>query len=85
MNFSEALTELKNGKKLHRVGWNGRGLFVQVQRPTTKDSKFQNPFLTIDAKALGGELNPWVPSVTDLFADDWQVLETVKDQEKGEQ
>ena len=31
MNFGQALEELKQGKKLQREGWNGKGLFVVFQ------------------------------------------------------
>lgn len=73
-DFSEAFTHAKNGEKVARQGWNGKGLFVQAQFPD-EHSKMGNPYLYIDAKALGGELNPWVPSQTDLFADDWFVVD----------
>lgn len=70
MNFSDALESLKKGSRLFRDGWNGKGLFVQAQFPD-ENSKMGNPYLYIDATALGGERNPWVPSQTDLFAEDW--------------
>ena len=73
MNFSEALEALKKGSKVYRDGWNGKGLFVKAQFPD-ENSKMGNPYLYIDAKALGGECNPWVPSQTDLFAEDWHRL-----------
>lgn len=72
MTFSEAFIQLKDGEKLTRDGWNGKGLFVQAQFPD-EHSKMGNPYLFIDATALGGTLNPWVPSQTDLFATDWMV------------
>lgn len=73
MNFGIALQAMKEGKKLTRAGWNGKGLFVMAQFPD-EHSKMGNPYLYIDAKALGGELNPWVPSQTDLFAEDWSEI-----------
>ena len=69
-NFSNAFDKLCDGKKLSRRGWNGKGLFVSAQFPD-ENSKMGNPYLYIDASALGGKLNPWVPSQTDLFAQDW--------------
>lgn len=72
MSFSEVLTQLKakdqNG--FSRKGWNGEGLFIRAQFPD-ENSKMGNPYLYIDATALGGTLTPWVPSTGDLFADDW--------------
>jgi hypothetical protein len=73
INFSDALQAAKEGQSISREGWNGKGLFVMAQRPD-EHSKMGNPYLYIDAKALGGERNPWVPSQTDLFAEDWVVL-----------
>lgn len=73
MNFSEALIGLKFEQRLTRRGWNGRGLFVKAQFPD-ENSKMGNPYLYIDATAMGGKCNPWVPSQTDLFAEDWEVV-----------
>jgi len=74
MNFSEAFLEAKKGERITRSGWNGKGLFVTAQFPD-EHSKMGNPYLYIDATALGGKLNPWVPSQTDLFAEDWSIAE----------
>ena len=35
MNFGEAIVALKEGKKVQRTGWNGKGLFVFRQVPAT--------------------------------------------------
>jgi hypothetical protein len=79
MDFSSALDQARRNKAtITRRGWNGKGLFVQAQFPD-EHSKMGNPYLYIDAKALGGERNPWVPSQTDLFADDWEVVEPKND------
>lgn len=72
MDFAEAFTNVKNGACITREGWNGKGLKVLAQFPD-EHSKMGNPYLYIDAKALGGERNPWVPSQTDLFATDWRL------------
>jgi len=74
MEFESALTQAKAGKMVARDGWNGKGLFVMAQFPD-ENSKMGNPYLYIDATALGGERNPWVPSQTDLFASDWRTVE----------
>jgi hypothetical protein len=74
MDFGLAFRAAANGKKVSRKGWNGKGLYVAAQFPD-ENSKMGNPYLYIDASALGGTLNPWVPSQTDLFAGDWFVVE----------
>jgi hypothetical protein len=78
MNFSDALNAAREGKLVTRKGWNGKGLQVAAQFPD-EHSKMGNPYLYIDATALGGTLNPWVPSQTDLFADDWETVEPQED------
>nr|DAK36836.1 MAG TPA: Protein of unknown function (DUF2829) [Caudoviricetes sp.] len=30
MNFGQAIEALKNGKKVARVGWNGKGMFIYM-------------------------------------------------------
>ena len=33
MDFGKALEALKAGKKVARRGWNGRGIYIEMQRP----------------------------------------------------
>jgi hypothetical protein len=73
ITFGTALAFLKDGKKMTRRGWNGKGLFVEAQFPD-EHSKMGNPYLFINATALGGKLTPWVPSQTDLFGEDWEIV-----------
>lgn len=35
MNFGQAVEALKQGKRVQRTGWNGKGLFVFMQVPST--------------------------------------------------
>mgnify|MGYP001278525649 CR=1 FL=1 len=35
MNFGQAIEALKEGKRVQRTGWNGKGLFVFMQVPST--------------------------------------------------
>jgi len=37
MNFGEAIIALKEGKRVSREGWNGKGLFVFQQVPSSVD------------------------------------------------
>jgi hypothetical protein len=74
LSFPEAFNRALVGDKIQREGWNGNGLFVEVQNPDD-NSKMGVPYLFIDAHALGGKRAPWVPSQTDLFATDWRVVE----------
>ena len=79
MDFSEALKELKAGKKVCRSGWNGRGIYLELQRPD-KYSKMTQPYIYIVTTGLVSDnpdaprgVVPWVASQTDLMATDWMV------------
>lgn len=80
MDFSEALIELKKGKKLLRKGWNGAGIFIELQTPTEL-SKMTLPYLFINTEPLKSENDeavrgkvPWLASQTDILCDDWEIL-----------
>lgn len=80
-SFSWALMILKEGTKIQRKGWNGKGLWVACEKIYTHtdiqiqdvNSTFSHPILVI--KNVNGQFATWVPSITDLFADDWEVIE----------
>jgi hypothetical protein len=77
MSFSEALRALKHGKKLARVGWNGKGLWLELQRPDAH-SKMTLPYIFMsypdDAANTPGARVPWLASQTDMLAEDWLVV-----------
>ena len=77
LTFSDALHMLKLGKKVARTGWNGSGLWLEVQRPDTH-SKMTLPYIFISypdtAKTTPGARCPWLASQTDLMAEDWVVV-----------
>lgn len=67
-NFEAALGRLKVGLKVARIGWNGKGQFLQLQTPDV-NSKMRKPYIYIHP--VDGQLVPWVASQTDLLAEDW--------------
>lgn len=76
LDFGVALDALKHGYKVARKGWNGKGMYVFTVelRINEMSLKFlDNKGLVI--KTPKGELNNWVPSITDLFAEDWEIVE----------
>ena len=72
LTFSSALFEMKEGNKLARMGWNGKGMYIELQTPT-KDSKMTLPYIFM--KTAQGDLVPWLASQTDLLAEDWVIVE----------
>ena len=73
MDFGEALHLLKEGKKLAREGWNGKGMFIVFVRSKVINLneylvKFNQHFVI---KNVDGSVSTWVPSVNDCLAEDW--------------
>ena len=78
MDFSDALRKVKAGSKIARKGWNGKGMWVAcepvINKITNHDvtAKISHPLLLI--KNANGTFATWIPSITDIFAEDWEVL-----------
>ena len=70
-SFSKALEKLKDGSKIARLGWNGKGLWVEIQRPTSQ-SKMTMPYLFLNYP--NGAKVPWAASQTDILAEDWIIV-----------
>ena len=68
-NFGSALEYLRQGRRMQRKGWNGKGMFVELQVPD-EHSKMTLPYIYMYT-ACGNRV-PWLASQTDLLAEDWQ-------------
>lgn len=68
VNFSKALELLHCGYKVSRVGWNGKGMWIAIQRPDMQ-SKMTLPYIYM--KTADNQLVPWLASQTDILANDW--------------
>ena len=85
MTFGMAIEMLKKGFKVARKGWNGKGMFLflvhgstfKVSRPPLlgiyEEGTEINYHSHIDMKTATGEIVPWVPSQTDVLAEDWTI------------
>lgn len=84
MDFSDALKLIKQGHRLRRAGWNGKGMFVFLV-PGSVFRVNREPLLSIlgegtevqhhghvDMRTATGEIVPWSCSQTDLLATDWE-------------
>ena len=67
-DFGEALKMLKEGKRMCRKGWNGKGMYIEVQFPN-ENSKMTQPYIFI--KTADDNKIPWVVSQADVFAEDY--------------
>jgi hypothetical protein len=84
MNFGQALEALKNGEKVQRAGWNGKGMFLFlvpgsrfiVNRPPLLGIYPEGTEITyhshVDMKTAQGYVVPWLCSQADMLADDWE-------------
>lgn len=66
-----AIEMMRDGRKVTRDGWNGKGQFLQLQVPD-ENSKMTLPYIYINT--VDGNLVPWLASQTDILADDWQTV-----------
>lgn len=86
MNFGEALAAIKAGKRVARVGWNGKGMFLFLV-PGSTFTVNREPLLSImgegtqvqyhahiDMKTAQGYVVPWLASQADLLSEDWEVV-----------
>lgn len=79
MDFGDVIRGLKAdpAKRFARKGWNGRGIFIQLQVPD-EHSRMTHPYFFMDTTGLQSDnpyaprdLVPWFASQTDILADDW--------------
>jgi hypothetical protein len=75
MNFGEALALLKAGHRVCRAGWNGKGMWLALQRPDSH-SKMSLPYVYMEypdghPAYPNGSRVPWLASQTDLLSEDW--------------
>lgn len=81
MSFGLAIEAAKQGKKIARAGWNGKGIYLELQVPD-EHSKMTLPYIYIVTSGLITDnpdapkgVCPWLASQTDMLADDWFIVE----------
>lgn len=84
LDFSEALSALKIGVKVRRIGWNGKGMFLVLfdnwQGRTLLPANLPEDWSGECAPFIGmytadKKLVPWLASQTDLLASDWEAVQ----------
>ena len=97
MSFGEALHALKAGHRVARSGWNGKNMFIYLNKGSVDDSSLGEHSLLIEGvqqelfeygdkgtvtrlpninmrSASGSTVTGWLPSTTDMLAEDWTIL-----------
>jgi len=70
MNFGDAISALKEGTRVSRTGWNGNGMWLELQRPDAH-SRMTLPYIYM--KTAQDDCVPWLASQTDMLAEDWEI------------
>lgn len=79
-NFGKALEQLKEGKKLCRDGWNGKGQYIELATAISYKNA-SGEIINCNHDAIGnkaiafvgtsGVQMGWLASQSDMLADDW--------------
>lgn len=74
--FDVALHLLKSGRSVSREGWNVKGMWIrintqsQLERPDAPNILETHPPY-IEMRTAQNTMVPWVPTQTDMLAEDW--------------
>ena len=83
MSFGLAIEALKQGKRVARAGWNGKGMWLamiqraswQVDPAVNGTGNYSlNALPWIGMKTADEGFVPWLASQTDMLADDWAIV-----------
>ncbi len=83
MSFGKAIELLKEGKKLQREGWNGKGQYIElatnISYINSNKEEINVNHESIGNKAIAfigtsGVQLGWLASQSDMLADDWKVV-----------
>jgi hypothetical protein len=83
MNFGQALEALKEGKKVQRNGWNGKGQYIELATNISYVNA-GNEIVNCEHEAIGnkaiafvgtsGVQMGWLASQADMLAEDWRIV-----------
>lgn len=82
VDFGSAIFALKQGKKVARSGWNGKGMWLSYVNPyhnnqftLIEKEGAEGTFLPyIGMKTVDNKYVPWLASQTDVLAEDWVII-----------
>lgn len=77
-DFGLAINFLKEGHKVARQGWNGKGMWlklIEADDYSTFDTGVKDKLPWIAMKTADNKIVPWLASQTDVLAEDWVIIE----------
>ena len=69
LDFGDAMRRVLDGGKVRRSGWNGKGMYLKLQNVTVGNNAEAVYICMFTAQQT---LVPWLASVTDMVAQDWE-------------
>ena len=72
MKFEEILGQVKEGRIVTNLNWNGKNMWIRLQRVDAM-SMINNDYIVMENDEC--LCIPWLPSVLDLFSSGWVVIE----------
>ena len=83
MDFGEALHLLKEGKKLAREGWNGKGQYIELATNISYVNS-KGEVVNVNHDAIGSQAIAfvgtsgvqlgWLATQSDMLAQDWRIV-----------
>lgn len=83
-DFGWALRQLKQGKRVARSGWNGKGMWLTIQSTSFYPEDLPEEFDPDSSEPVdrcilmftaGATFIPWLASQSDMLSSDWEVLD----------
>lgn len=68
VDFSAALSALKQGQKVARTSWNGEGMHIVHVAETEQLGEH------FELKDVKESFGAWAPAVSDILSEDWIIL-----------
>ena len=84
--FGDALEAVKQGRKIARIDWNGKDMFLYYVKAASYPAMmpiikgvFKDDLVPYGAyiamKTAQGNVVPWLASQTDMLSEDWIILD----------
>lgn len=75
LTFGEAIIAMKQGARVARAGWNGKGMWLELIGFTGECHDVYPILPWIGMKTADNKFVPWLASQTDMLAEDWRIVE----------
>jgi hypothetical protein len=76
MNFGQAIEALKEGERVARKGWNGKGMWLTLIHAGNAIHRGYDMQDCIGMKTASNDMQPgWLASQADMLAEDWEMID----------